>query len=233
MAKKATANDITSSPDQVKGRKKQAKREARLMLKLEQAKKALGKAEQKVAKAQSNLEARTERLHKIENRLAELRAEQNGSVGATAPEISVADQEQTLTAVTVEEIITPVNDTGGTAPEAEAASAPSEETQAATTSAPVGEEDEPSAAPQDVETAEGVQDTMEHLFEPAIAREEAASEEQGATGGEPASSQNESEQGANSDEPASTQNENEQGEASPLPPDDNAWRWQSKEDGES
>ncbi len=234
MAKKATANDTTSSPDQVKERKKQAKREARLMLKLEQAKKALEKAEQKVAKARSNLEARTERLHKIENRLAELRAEQNGSVGAAASGAPAADQGQTLTAVTVEEIVTPADDTGGSVPESEAA-APSEEPQTtpAQENAPVGEEGEPGAPPQGVETAEGVQDTMEHLFEPAIAREEAASEEPEATSGEPASPQNESEQGTAGAAPTSAQNENEQGEASPLPPEDNEWRWQSRENAES
>jgi hypothetical protein len=74
---------------------------------------------------------------------------------------------------------------------------------------------------------------MEHLFEPAIAREEAASEEPEATSGEPASPQNESEQGTAGAAPTSAQNENEQGEASPLPPEDNEWRWQSRENAES
>lgn len=55
------------SPDETrKQRKKLAKREAKLMLALEQAKGLVQKAEQKVTKAQAKLEKRSTRLHKLE-----------------------------------------------------------------------------------------------------------------------------------------------------------------------
>lgn len=55
------------SPDGTrKQRKKLAKREAKLMLALEQARGQVQKAEQKVTKAQAKLEKRSTRLHKLE-----------------------------------------------------------------------------------------------------------------------------------------------------------------------
>jgi hypothetical protein len=63
--------DVQNGSD--KQSKKQAKREARLMLKLEQARKKIQKAEQKVAKARSKLEANEQLVQDIELQLAELR----------------------------------------------------------------------------------------------------------------------------------------------------------------
>jgi hypothetical protein len=50
----------------MKQRKKQAKREAKTMLALEQAKTKVQKAEQQVTNAQGKLEARLARLHQLE-----------------------------------------------------------------------------------------------------------------------------------------------------------------------
>ena len=75
MARKASAN--SSSPvatdDEQKLRKQQAKREAKAMLVIEEAKKDVQKAEKKLAKAQATLEARTAHLRTLEGNLAELR----------------------------------------------------------------------------------------------------------------------------------------------------------------
>src|SRR5437762_13908785 len=62
-----TADTTSSSPDGTKKqRKKQAKREAKAMLKLEQSRKDVHKAEQKVVRAQAKLEASTTRLRNLE-----------------------------------------------------------------------------------------------------------------------------------------------------------------------
>ena len=75
MAKKASDNTSSAvSTDEIqKQRKKQAKREAKAMLVVEEAKAAVQRAEKKLAKAQASLEARTARLHTLEADLAELR----------------------------------------------------------------------------------------------------------------------------------------------------------------
>src|SRR5437867_2630863 len=63
----STSQQTTSSQTATKKqRKKQAKREAKNMLKLEQARKDVQRAEQKVAKAQAQLEARRTRLRELE-----------------------------------------------------------------------------------------------------------------------------------------------------------------------
>jgi len=76
MAKKASNN--TSEPvaevsDQKK-RKKQAKKEAKMMLVIEQAKSSIQKAEKKLAKAQARLEASNTHLRTLEAELSEFRA---------------------------------------------------------------------------------------------------------------------------------------------------------------
>src|SRR6266699_2902907 len=73
-----------------KQRKKQAKREARAMLKLEQARQDVQKAEQKVAKAQASLEAARTRLRNSETKVeqmqqVEVHAPQQESEVATSP----------------------------------------------------------------------------------------------------------------------------------------------------
>ena len=76
MAK--TMNRNSTSTDQANGtqkqRKKQAKREARAMLAVEQAKANVEKAQRKLARAQERLESRNARLHTLENKLSELRS---------------------------------------------------------------------------------------------------------------------------------------------------------------
>ena len=61
-------NTVLDPPPQLtmKQRKKQAKREAKTMLALEQAKTKVQQAEQQVTKAQGKLEARQARLHQLE-----------------------------------------------------------------------------------------------------------------------------------------------------------------------
>jgi hypothetical protein len=79
MAKTFT-EEVTAPPqaETKKQRKKQAKREAKIMLKLEQARKNVQKAEQKVARAQSNLEASNAHVHELEGRLSQLQTPEEG-----------------------------------------------------------------------------------------------------------------------------------------------------------
>ena len=73
MAKTFNTSQTADAQDEDKQqRKKQAKREAKLMLGLEDAKKDVRRAEQKFAKAQSNLEASRARLHELEEQLAQI-----------------------------------------------------------------------------------------------------------------------------------------------------------------
>lgn len=62
----------TSPTDQKKERKKLAKREAQLMLKIEESKKETQKAEQKVSKAQQRLEEAQVTLHNLEMQLQQV-----------------------------------------------------------------------------------------------------------------------------------------------------------------
>jgi chromosome segregation ATPase len=57
------------------GKKKQEKRKEKLLLKIEEARKEVKKAEQKFAKAQTNLEASRDRLRELEEGLAQIEAE--------------------------------------------------------------------------------------------------------------------------------------------------------------
>lgn len=59
-------NSHSSPQPTMKQRKKQAKREAKTMLAVEQAKTKVQQAEQQVTKAQGKLEARLARLHQLE-----------------------------------------------------------------------------------------------------------------------------------------------------------------------
>lgn len=75
MAKKASTNSSSpdSAVDEQKKRKKQAKREARMMLEIEGAKTSIQKAEKKLAQAQADLEAHNAHLRTLEVDLSELR----------------------------------------------------------------------------------------------------------------------------------------------------------------
>ncbi|HAG98526.1 MAG TPA: hypothetical protein DCL75_06630 [Ktedonobacter sp.] len=86
MVKTVSKENVTSSPNGAKKqRKKQARQEAKAMLKLEQAKKNEQKAVKKVSTAQEQLDARRTRIHKIEARLAEMRSSHDET---NAPETS-------------------------------------------------------------------------------------------------------------------------------------------------
>jgi chromosome segregation ATPase len=93
MAKKASDNTPSAVPtDEIqKQRKKQAKREAKAMLAVEEGKADVQKAEKKLAKAQAQLEARTARLHTLEAELAELRASHE-ELEVSVPDAGFGDQ---------------------------------------------------------------------------------------------------------------------------------------------
>jgi hypothetical protein len=91
MAKTASDKPSASAEEALKRRKKkQARREAKLMLAIEAAKKDIKKAQKKQAKAQEGLEARSTSLQKLEARLAELRAQ------SLEPEIAAPTQSAEL-----------------------------------------------------------------------------------------------------------------------------------------
>ena len=89
-----TASDTDPSPESateaLKRRKKQARREATLMLAIEEAK----KAQKMQTKAQARLEARSTSLHTLEARLAELRI-QSPQAATDATSQSATDAEPT------------------------------------------------------------------------------------------------------------------------------------------
>src|SRR5258706_4658165 len=104
MAK--TMNRNSTSTDQANGtqkqRKKQAKREARAMLAVEQAKASVEKAQRKLAKAQQRLESRNARLHTLENNLSEMRSSSHGS-DANVPQYGMNGQSEQTPAATNEQ----------------------------------------------------------------------------------------------------------------------------------
>ncbi|HLZ63289.1 MAG TPA: hypothetical protein VKR06_40670 [Ktedonosporobacter sp.] len=73
-----------SQDDTKKKRNKQAKREAKMMLKVEQIRQDVQKAEKKVAKAQSQLEDYQAQLQDLETKLVQMRAQTSQSVTAAA-----------------------------------------------------------------------------------------------------------------------------------------------------
>ncbi len=74
MAKTTSDKPSTSAEEVLKRQKKQARREAKLMLEIENAKKDLKKAQKKQFKAQVRLEEQSAYAHMLEMRLEELRA---------------------------------------------------------------------------------------------------------------------------------------------------------------
>jgi hypothetical protein len=77
MAKTATTEPDVSQKDEARRqRKKQAKQEARTMLKIERAKKDVKKAQKKVARAQSNFDESQTHLHDLEEKLQQIRSPQ-------------------------------------------------------------------------------------------------------------------------------------------------------------
>ncbi|HLI06915.1 MAG TPA: hypothetical protein VKV40_10135 [Ktedonobacteraceae bacterium] len=84
-----------------KQRKKLVKQEAKLMLKVEQARKDVQKAQGKVAKAQAQLDNRQKRLQAVEEKLAAFRASdqerQTGTNGSQQPEQSAQQETSSAT----------------------------------------------------------------------------------------------------------------------------------------
>ena len=74
MAKTTSDTTSASAEEALKRQKKQARREAKLMLEIEEANKDLKKAQKKQSKAQARLEERSTYVHTLETRLEELRA---------------------------------------------------------------------------------------------------------------------------------------------------------------
>lgn len=73
MTKKASNKPSTSAEEALKQQKKQARQEAKMMLEIDEAKKAQTKAQKQQSKAQARLEARSTYVQTLEARLAELR----------------------------------------------------------------------------------------------------------------------------------------------------------------
>ncbi len=82
MVKVLTKGAAPSQNDTKKNRKKQAKREAKMMLLLELARADVKRAEQKLAKAQSRLEEQREQVRKLETQLAQMRSQQSTDMSA-------------------------------------------------------------------------------------------------------------------------------------------------------
>jgi beta-phosphoglucomutase-like phosphatase (HAD superfamily) len=97
-----TASDETSVSAQkvLKRQKKQARREAKLMLAIEAAKKDLKKVQKKQSKALARLEERSSTLHTLEARLEELRA-QSPQAATGAESTSLLNEETRLPEGTV------------------------------------------------------------------------------------------------------------------------------------
>ncbi len=74
MAKTTSDTPSASAGEALKRQKKQARREAKLMLEIEEANKDLKKAQKKQSKAQARFEERSAYVHTLETRLEELRA---------------------------------------------------------------------------------------------------------------------------------------------------------------
>jgi len=74
MAKTMRDKPSASAEEALKRQKKQARREAKLMLEIEEANKDLKKAQKKQSKSQARLEERSAYVHTLETRLEELRA---------------------------------------------------------------------------------------------------------------------------------------------------------------
>jgi DNA repair exonuclease SbcCD ATPase subunit len=83
-----------------KRQKKQARREAKLMLEIKAAKKDLNKAQKKQSKAQARLEERITTLHTLEAHLEELRS-QSPQAATGAESISLLNEETRLPEGTV------------------------------------------------------------------------------------------------------------------------------------
>jgi hypothetical protein len=93
LATTASDKSSVSAEEALKRQKKQARREARLMLAIEAAKKDLKKAQKQQSKAQGRLEEQSTALHTLEVRLEELRAPGPETAIETSPPIAELEQQ--------------------------------------------------------------------------------------------------------------------------------------------
>jgi uncharacterized membrane protein len=95
MVKTVSKKETTTSPDGTKKqRKKQARQEAKTMLKLERAQKNEQKAEKKITKMQEELETYRMQVHKFEAKLSEIRSPQQGPAAEVAEAQPDADENE-------------------------------------------------------------------------------------------------------------------------------------------
>jgi hypothetical protein len=95
LATTASDEPSVSTEKVLKRHKKQARREAKLLIEIEEAKKDLKKAQKKQSKAQARLEERSTTPHTLEARLEELRA-QNPKAATGAEPASLPSEETRL-----------------------------------------------------------------------------------------------------------------------------------------
>jgi len=100
LATTVSEEPSVSAQKVLKRQKKQARREAKLMIEIEAAKKDLNKAQKKQSKAQARLEERSTTLHTLEGHLEELRA-QSPQATTAAESTSLLNEETRLPEGTV------------------------------------------------------------------------------------------------------------------------------------
>jgi len=93
MVKIFTSSKMSAEDQDKKRRKKQAKQEAKLLLQLEDARKQVRRAEQKVARAQEKLEACRNEVYKLEEQLAGQKETAVATVPAVDPGESYEDSQ--------------------------------------------------------------------------------------------------------------------------------------------
>jgi hypothetical protein len=97
MAKTVTAETDTSQKNEARRqRKKQARREAKIMLKIERGKKAVQKAQKKLTQAQSNFDEEQTHLHDLEAKLEQIRTTQEPQDTSSEEQQDQAPTSQTL-----------------------------------------------------------------------------------------------------------------------------------------
>jgi hypothetical protein len=94
MAKTTSDKPSASAEEALKRQKKQARREAKLMLEIEEANKDLKKAQKMQSKAQARLEEQSAYVHTLETRLEELRAPSLEAAIQTPPDSTELERQQ-------------------------------------------------------------------------------------------------------------------------------------------
>jgi hypothetical protein len=94
MAKTASDTPLVDDEEALSRRKKQARREGKLMLEIEEANKDLRKAQKKQSKAQAGLQARRTALQRLEAKLVELHAQSLEPASETTPPNAELESQQ-------------------------------------------------------------------------------------------------------------------------------------------